>query len=184
MNSTNNEQKLLDEFFKTRNELIDDYTGGKLSKTELIDANYKYITELDLKPFENRINCFKMGIYNYQYFNMLAKYCNMKAEELKFWNYEESKEYKTKEDQYYDLKDQSTMQCLEFVGYENVDAYFLELNSVRLTRSQLFEVVFRDYDKAIFHSCNERVLRQLRINGVFSSTRRKSIIDGYVNSKY
>jgi len=176
--------RTLDNFFKTRNDLIERYSAGEFTKKEFIEENYKYLMKLNLNPFQGRIKSFKMGIYNYQYYNIMAKYSNMMADEMKYCDGELSREHKRKEFDYYALKDKATEQCLEFVDFKGVEAYFLDVNSRRLTNSQLYEIVFRDYDKAIFHSYNEKLLRRLRVNGVFSSKRRRSVIDGYINSSY
>jgi len=107
--------EVLDLFFETRNNLIERYSSGEFSKKEFIELNYQFLQELNLEPFAGRIKSFKMGIYNYQYFNIMAKYSNMMADELKYCDGEQSRMYKDKEFEYYALKDKATEQCLDYV---------------------------------------------------------------------
>ena len=177
------EDQIMDKFFANRDELINRYSAGEMSKTEFVEENYKFIMDLKLNPFEGKLKDYKQCIYNYQYYNIFAKYCNLKAQDYEFFEPEKSKFYKEEEFKYYANKDQATLCMLECVEYKNVDAYLLKLNSKRLS-GNLFEVVFKDYDKAIFHSMNNSILYELRQHRVFSYTPKDSVISMYVNSLY
>lgn len=137
-----------------------------------------------MKPFL-RIDSYEMGMYNYQYYNVLAKYYNMLANEVKntrkhgrYYNY-----YYNKGNNYYQEKDKATIALLEFLDYKGVEAYFINMNSKSL-QNELFEVVLLNYDEAIFHSKSIRLLETLKKKGVFKKGLKDSIIDGYINEKY
>lgn len=179
---TNQEDIIMDKFFKHRESLIDEYTDSYMSKTTFIEKNYSFIMALEFSPFD-QMNDFKHCIYNYQYYNILAKYMNLQAQELEFYDPKGAEEHKVKEFEYYALKDRATLRLLECVEYKQVSAYFLNLSSNRLSGS-LYEIVFHDYDKAIFHSMDQKILSLLRANGVFSPVYKDSVIHAYVNSVY
>jgi len=176
------EESLIDKFFKNRDDLIDKYADGKISKTAYVEANYKFIMSLKMSPFEGELN-YEQCIYNYQYYNICAKYSNLQAQELEIYDPKGSEAFKVDEFEYYKYKDQATLSLLELVNYENVDAYFMNLASNRLC-GQLYEVVFNDYNRAIFHSMNPKILRRLRDRRVFSPVYKDSVIHKYVNSVY
>ena len=136
------EDQMFEKFFFNRDDLINRYATGSMSKTEFIELNYKFITDLKLKPFEGKLDDYKKCIFNYQYYNILAKYCNLKAQDLEFYDPKQSRSYKKEEFEYYKLKDSATQAMLECVEYQNVEAYLLKLNSKRLS-GELFEVVFK-----------------------------------------
>lgn len=172
----------IEKFFINRDKLIDELEGGRLSKTAFIEKNYEFVMDLELKPFEDNLDD-KKCIYNYQYYNLLAKYENFKAQEVEFFDPELYDFHMEEANKYYEFKDKATLAFLEFVNYKNVKAYFLNLDSKRL-EGQLFEVVFLDYNRAIFHSMNQKILSKLRENGKFSPVYKASIIHDYVNSAY
>lgn len=70
-----------EQFLKNRESLIEQYAKGDLTKEEFIEANYRCINSLDIKPFQ-KIDNVKKAIYNYQYYNVLAKYYQKKAHDL------------------------------------------------------------------------------------------------------
>jgi len=62
-----------DKFLIHRQSLIEQYSKGDMTKDEFIEANYSYINSTDLVPFKKLDNV-KKAIFNYQYYNVLAKY--------------------------------------------------------------------------------------------------------------
>ena len=62
-------------------------------------------------------------------------------------------------------------------------AYFVKVKSKAL-KGKLFEIVCSDCYGMILHSTNEKLLNDLRQEGVFSEGTRISLIDGYVNQRY
>lgn len=175
-------QDRMDAFFKSRDALIDQLEAGRISKTRFIEENYKFVMTLDLQPFEGDLDD-QQCIYNYQYYNLLAKYENLKAQEVAYYDSNLFEEHMKISEAYYQKKDLATQAFLKFVDYKNVKAYFLNLDSKRL-EGQLFEVVFLDYKRAIFHSMDQKILKALREHGVFSPVYKPSIIQDYVNSAY
>lgn len=177
------EDQMMEKFFKNRDELIDDFTHGHMSKTEFVEQNYAFIMSLNFNPFVGTLTDYKQCIYNYQYYNILAKYANLQAQELENYDPKASEQFKVEEFEYYKFKDQATLSLLELTNYENVEAYYMNMNSKRLD-GQLYEIVFKDYYRAIFHSMNPLILKKLRDKNVFSRVYKDSIIHTYVNTVF
>ncbi len=139
---------------------------------------------MNLRPFL-RIDNYEMGMYNYQYYNVLAKYFTMLANDVKdtrkhqrYYNY-----YYNKGNNYYHEKDKAALDILEFLQYKGIEAYFINMESKSLN-GKLFEIVLLDYKEAIFHSKSIPLLKKLKENGVFKEGQKTSIIDGYINETY
>ena len=173
-----------DGFFNNRDFLIIQYKNGEIPKREYLQQNFEYIQKMKVKPF-SRVDSFEKGMYNYQYYNMLAKYYYMLGIDIKKQNKSLCyyKSYLDKADYYYDAKDQSTLKLLKHLEYKNIEAYYIEVNSKRL-QNKLYEIVLKDYEFAIFHSKSVWLLNVLRKEGIFSEDVRKSLIDYYINEKY
>lgn len=176
-------EEMMKKFFVNRDALIDTFGLGRMSKTEFVEKNYEFMVDLEMEPFKQPLKNHKECIYNYQYYNIMAKYANIQAQELEFYDPKGSENFLKEELAYYVLKDEATLSFLEYVAYENVDAYYMHLKSNRLC-GQLYEIVFKDYHRAIFHSMNPKILRELRNNQVFSPVYKDSVISSYVNSVY
>lgn len=179
-----NINKELEIFFAKRNHLIDLLDEGKIDKEIFIDNNYRLIDELSMKPFP-QVKSYEEGMYNYQYYNTLAKYFNTRANEVKF-DKNKQRQYKdsiNKCNNYYYEKDRTLKQMLYIKEFKNMTAYFVTLFSERL-QTKLYEIVFIDEEKAVFHSMNPTILKELKSYGVFEEGERPSVIDGYINEKY
>lgn len=160
------------------------FKNGDISKREYIKLNIDFIETLNIKPFK-KIDSFEKGMYNYQYYNMLAKYYYMEAKELKNKG-EPAKYFQSFLDEgyyYYQQKDKSTFKLLKFLKFSNMEAYYIKVNSDSL-QGKLYEIHLRDYDKAILHSKSYKILDALIEEGVFINNVQKSLIDDYVNVKY
>uniref|UniRef100_UPI00288B35CC DUF6648 family protein n=1 Tax=uncultured Anaerococcus sp. TaxID=293428 RepID=UPI00288B35CC len=72
------EKKKLELFENWRIESINLLAEAKIDKDEFLDRNYKFLTKLGLKPFSH-IRDLEEAIYNYQYYNIMAKIANAKA---------------------------------------------------------------------------------------------------------
>ena len=184
MNYFKQNKTIFDEFFEHRDMLIIQHMNGDISKKEYLELNYKYMIEKNIKPFQ-RIDSFEKGMYNYQYYNMMAKYHMMIAKEIKdkgkhinFYS-----KYLNDADYYYNEKDKTTFRLLRFLNYENVEAYFIKMESTNL-EGKLYEIVLNDFEYAILHSKCLWLLDVLKKEKVFNEKRKKSVIDYYVNSKY
>lgn len=175
---------VFEDFFKHRDSLIIKYSDGAISKREFFEANFSSVQGMKMDPFEV-IDSYEKGMYNYQYYNVLAKYYNMLSKEIEDGNdsFEKYNEYIDKANNYYDKKDQSTLQLLKHLEFKNIEGYFITAES-KFLNNKLYEIVLKSYDYAILHSKNTRLLRVLREEEVFIETKKKSIIDGYINEKY
>lgn len=168
-------------FLQNRQILIDHYTKGDLTKDEFIEENYRCINSLGIEPFK-KIDNVKKAIYNYQYYNVLAKYYQKKAHDMNR-RIEARNDYLEMADHFYYEKDRSTGKLLKLIEYAGVEAYFVKVKSPNL-KKKLFEIVLKDYDNIILHSINERILSDLISENVFINEERKSLIDSYINQKY
>ena len=74
-----NENEKLKLFETFRKESIDLLDESKIDKDSFLSNNLAYIENLDLKPFST-INNISQAIYNYQYYNLMAKKTNLKAQ--------------------------------------------------------------------------------------------------------
>lgn len=174
-----------DKFFAHREALIYQFRKGDMSKKEFIEEQYAFIIRLDLKPFVHRIDSFEKGIYNYQYYNVMAKYSNMKSKDPKIIEKHPdiAQSYKQKTNNYYRKKDESIIKLLRHLDYENVEAYYIKVKSSAL-KDRLFEIVLRDYEDTVFHSVNPHIVEALKRENVFSDEVKRSVIEKYVNERY
>lgn len=170
-----------DQFLKRRQCLIEQYSKGDLSKDEFIEENYACINALDIKPFE-KIDNVKKAIYNYQYYNVLAKYYQKLAHNTGKKN-EWRSNFSELSNHYYSKKDRVTEKLVKLLDFQNIEAYFVKVKSPNL-KNRLFEIVLKDHDDVILHSTSQNLLNILIYENVFSHTERKSLIDSYINQKY
>ena len=162
----------LAKYFKYRQNLIEQYIKGDMTKSEYLIENLNAVLSLKAEPFK-KIDSVEKGLFNYQYFNALAKDVKMSASN----SYEAEKA-----DYYYNKKDQATLKVLELLDFRGVEAYPIQVKSKAL-KGKLFEIVLHDYNM-ILHSTSELILKRLKDEYVFNEQKRKSIIDGYINQKY
>ncbi|WP_010251426.1 DUF6648 family protein [Acetivibrio cellulolyticus] len=170
-----------EEFLLNRNSLIEQYSKGDLSKEEFIEANYRCINALDIKPFQ-KIDNVKKAIYNYQYYNVLAKYYQKRAHDLSKKN-AAREDFLEQSNYYYSRKDDVTMKLLTLIDFIGVESYYVKVKSPSL-KKKLFEIVLLDYDNLILHSVNETILNRLIQENVFTNEEKKSLVDSYINQKY
>lgn len=175
---------VFEKFFKHRDSLIIQYKNGDMTKREFLEANYNSVQNIKINPF-SRVDSYEKGMYNYQYYNVLAKYYNMLAKEFKDDKKFEDKysEYKEKTNFYYGKKDQSTLQLLKFLKFKDVEGYFIRVES-KFLNNKLYEIVLNNYEYAILHSKSRWLLRVLREERVFVEKKKISLIDDYINEKY
>lgn len=177
------EKTKIKNFIVLRNNLIDELDNKKINKEEFIQKNLKILDNSGIKPFAS-IEDYNMGIFNYQYYNLMAKYYNMLSNKAKLSkNDKKYKMYKNMSRNYYNEKDKSIFSILEIIQFLNVEAYFIKTESKNLN-SRLFEIWVKDYEKTIFHSMNDRLLEMLRENNVFIEEIRESLIKDYINELY
>jgi len=173
-----------EEFLNRRSSLIFEFESGNINKRQFLEYNYDLVMRMNIKPFL-RIDNFEMGMYNYQYYNVLAKYFTMLAKEVKETNRRQRyyRYYLNKGNNYYHEKDKAALNLLNYLKFEGVEAYYINLNSKRLD-DNLYEIVLLDYKEAIFHSKSNWLLNILKEKGVFFKNKRTSLIDEYINEKY
>ena len=160
-----------EQFLKNRQSLIDQYKKGDMTKEEYIEANYRFINAMDIKPFQ-RVDNVKKALYNYQYYNAIAKYYQKRAHDLST-RYESRKDFVEMADYYYSKKDHVTEKLLKLLDFIGIDAYYVKVKSPNL-KKKLFEIVLNDYDGIILHSKNEVILNMLIRENIFSPEERKS----------
>lgn len=177
------ENEYLEAFFSNRDRLIDQYEKGEISKTEYVCQCMKFFKDNNLEPYNN-ITTLEEGMFNYQYYNMLAKYyyievheCELKGEERYMQSFlDEAYEC-------YKIKDKATFDILRLLDPKDIDAYYIKLSSESLS-GKLYEIRIRNCERAVFHSKNYKMKDFLKQLGVFRKEAQKSIIDAYVNDKY
>ncbi|WP_296113591.1 DUF6648 family protein [uncultured Anaerococcus sp.] len=178
------EKEKLSLFEDWRIESIDLLSSSKIDKDEFLNRNYKFLTDLGLKPF-SQIRDLEEAIYNYQYYNIMAKFANSKA--FKIQNSSKKKKLYTRlindRENFYYLKDLATLSLIQIVGFDNIESYYISLKSKRLT-GQIFEIKVKNCDKLILHSKNKKILNILKAADIFSEDIRESLIDSYVNRSY
>lgn len=174
----------MDEFFRNRDSLIIKHMNGDIDKKDFLKLNYEYITSNKIKPFVT-IDSFQKGMYNYQYYNIMAKYNKTIEQECRFNNKSQNfySKYTNDVKYYYDEKDKTTFRLLRFIKFKNVESYFIDMESSAL-EGKLYEIVLKDYEFAVLHSQSEWILNTLKREGVFKEVKIKSVIDYYVNQKY
>jgi hypothetical protein len=170
-----------EQFLRNRQSLIDQYTKGDLSKDEFIEANYNCVNALDIKPFQ-KVDNVKKAIYNYQYYNVLAKYYQKRAHDVNKKN-ASHQDFIELSNFYYSKKDAVTLKLIKILDFRGIEAYFVKVKSPTL-KHRLFEIVLKDYDNIILHSTSDIILNILIYENVFLNEERKSIIDSYINQKY
>jgi len=173
-----------DIFFEEREALIFKYKKGDISKKEFIEEHYFTITRLNLKPFQ-KIDSFEKGIYNYQFFNAIAKYNTLKLRDRKLLEKhpELVREIEEKISYNYRKKDETILKLLRYLDYESVEAYYVKSKSDVLN-NRLIEIILEDYEGIILHTVNPGIVEELKAEGVFWDIRKRSQIDDYVNKKY
>lgn len=171
-------------FYERRSSLIRQYEMGDLTKREFLEENFQSVQNTQLDPFV-RVDSFEKGLFNYQYYNSMAKYYRMLAKDVK--NKKKHKKnyqlYFDKGSNYYHEKDKAALALMEFIDFEGVEAYYIKVKSKGL-QNKLYEIVLVDHKEAIFHSKAEWLKDKLVEKGVFQEKMRRSLIDQYINDSY
>lgn len=170
----------LQRYFRYRQSLIEQYEKGDMTKSEYLIENFNAVVSLGIKPFKN-IDTVDKALFNYQYYNAMAKEVKMQSRAIKFS--EQEKLYTEQLNYYYNKKEYATLKVLELLDYKNVEAYFIKVRSKYL-KGKLFEIIIKDYENMILHCSSDLVLKRLREEFVFDENIKKSLIDDYINQKY
>lgn len=179
-----NKKGLFESFFENRSFLIAQLESGDLNKVQFLNANLEFLQRIGAKPFV-KLDSMEKGIFNYQYYNIMAKYYISTAEDIekRGKHMKIANSFRNKANDQYHKKNITISKMLKLVDYENVDAYFVKSKSKKLNNT-LYEIVFYDYKEAIFHSTAEWLLDILKENGCFIEGKYKSLIDEYINTRY
>ena len=175
------EKSVYDQFWQHRESLIYQYNIGDIGKDEFIERNYEYIQSMDVSPYR-RVDNFKKGIFNYQYYNVLAKYYQRKASRSRRGS-DIRQAHLDRARRFYEKKDRATARMIELTGYAGITAYFVRVHSQAL-RNKLYEIILDEHPGIVLHSTEETILSDLREAGVFLEGKRHSIVHDYINEKY
>lgn len=176
--------KWFQHFIQRRSELIHAYERGDLSKKEFLQTNLKDMYNSNVRPFLV-IDRLEKGIFNYQYYNAMAKGYRMEANRLK-GRPKSNRDYSrclSMAEKYYGKKDETILEILSFVEFKNIYGYFVHCNGKNL-QGRLFEIVFLEYPEYILHSTSQTIYRRLVEHQVFMEQRKRSRIDNYINDRY
>lgn len=179
-----NENEKLKLFETFRKESIDLLEESKVDKETFLATNLAFLEKLNLKPFTN-IKSISQALYNYHYYNLLAKKSNLDAQKI-IHNTKKKKQYVkniNQRENYYYLKDMATLRLLELLNYEYIESYYIILKSTRL-KGEIFEIHVKCLNQTILHSKSKVILQNLRDHDVFIEEERQSLIDSYVNKTY
>lgn len=169
-------------FEKHREHLIDQLLAKECDKTEFVFRNYNFFNQEGQEPYEV-VNTIEEGLYNYQYYNTMAKYARIMAKELKYKDPFVAVDFKKSAVKLYYKKEHVTTRLIELYDKGDMEAYFIKVSSKSLN-GKLFEIVFKDLDRVILHSMNLNILKLLNKRKCFENKTKKSIIDDYINSLY
>ncbi len=170
------------EFITERNRLIDCLESKELSKSDYIEQNYKKFVDGISEPSTD-IQNLDEGLIAYHYYNILAKKLIMEGNDAYFRDPFYAKKCHFEAYSNYTKKDRVTMAIMDILGYKDIEAYFVKLESENLNES-LYEIVALNYFRVIFHSKDTRLLNRLRDKGVFCEGIKNSKIDDYINTRY
>ncbi len=175
------ERQKLEEFLIYRDDYIDLLEEGAISKEEFNEKNHELIERLNLRPFSNIAN-FQQGMYNYHYYNTMAKtslYLSNKYKDennLKKYKYENNNKLN-----YYNEKDKATRAMVELAEPGEMEAYYIKLHSKNL-KTSIFEIYFKNKKRSILHSKSGEIKQLLIDKNCFVDDVRTSRIDSYVNN--
>lgn len=167
---------LFNEFEKLRLELLSDLENARIDKALYLKKTLDLFSGKQyMEP--DSLTSMKEGLFYYYYFNTLAKNYIMRSRE-------EGSHYLQKiADEYYEIKENVLYKLLPLLEKEEFEAYYVEINSVRL-KKRLVEVYVSSMDKVIFHSMKPGTINYLKRRGHLGQEVKKSRIETYINSKY
>lgn len=170
-------------FFQQRDRLIDDLEAGVLNKSAFLEAQYESVHGSGMKPSNRPIRSLMEGLYNYQYYNTLAKWERVQARICEFRDPAQARQHRIRMDKHYDSKDRETRRILEFYGLQGVEAFYIRVPSPRL-EGQLLEIVLVNEHRVILHTADEGIRHWLQRDGVVKPGLQPSRIEAYVQSDY
>lgn len=177
------DKEILERFIAGRDRLIDSLEAGEMDKSAYLEAQYCALMELGAIPRKGVLKSLEEGLFNYQYYNVLAKRERIQSKDEEFRNPEASRRHRNQADRHYALKDKETVKILELLNYQHVSAYFIE-TPARFLNGKLIEIIIETYDRAVFHTADEGIINRLVRAGVFAEGTQPSVIQSYIESDY
>lgn len=175
------ERQKLEEFLIYRDEYIDLLEDKLISKEEFNDKNHELIERLHLRPFSTIVN-FQQGMYNYHYYNTMAKTSLYLSNKYKDENNQKKYKYENNNKlNYYSEKDKATRALVELTDPKEMEAYYINLHSKNL-KTSIFEIYFKNKKRSILHSKSEEIRQLLIEKNCFVDDVKTSRIDSYVNN--
>ncbi|PID79442.1 MAG: hypothetical protein CSB19_02315 [Clostridiales bacterium] len=165
-----------------RLELIAQLESGQIDKATFIELNVSLYSAYDMTVPES-FKSVDEGLFYYQYYNALAKQCQLTYRSLIDVDLFEALEYRNQSSAHYRTKERITEMILNAVEDEHITAYYVQTESREL-RNKLVEIVFCDREKVILHSVDKTVVKQLKKLNCLISGIQKSRIDDYINQPY
>lgn len=171
-------------FIERRCVLIERLDAKQIDKDQFIQLNYDMISEEDMRPYL-KVDQIDKALYNYHYYNILAKYHNHVAIACRpdRRGRKRQKEAFHRRDNYYREKDKVIFCLLDLLRDEKIEAYPITIDSKRLNNA-LFEIVLPEREKCVLHSKDLKIRAWLKEHGVFDEMPRRSVIHDYVNRPY
>lgn len=77
---------------------------------------------------------------------MIAQEIKDKGKHISYYN-----KYIKEADFYYNEKDKTIFRLLRFLQFENIESYFIKMES-SLLEGKLYEIVLKDFEYAVLHS--------------------------------
>lgn len=173
---------LIEAFYENRDRLIDALESGNIDKVSFFEDNLAFFKAQDFKPKPTEKLSFDEAVIHYQYYNLMAKWHLMLADDYGV-SFSEGQKQRDRAGEFYTRKDQVSLKLLELCHYEGVKAYFIEMQS-KTMEGELYEVYFTHISRLILHSKDKRLLNRLRQAGVFEEALQPSAIEAYVNTRY
>ncbi|SMP46439.1 DUF6648 family protein [Anoxynatronum buryatiense] len=177
-------RNLFKEYADIRESLIFQYKKGDLSKKEYIRESYDLLLRYEASPFQN-VDSFDKAVFNYHYYNTMAKYIKMKADELRQKEKHQDlyRQMIQRKDRYYHQKDRTSWCAVKLLDFSGIEAYHIKVTS-RFLKESLLEIIFFDHPEVVFHSRGKWLKEQLEKEGLFLDGTRRSVIEHYVNERY
>lgn len=174
----------LAQFIEGRNRLIDALEAGALGKSAYLEAQDEALMALGVVPRSGGpLSSLEEGLFNYQYYNTLAKRERIRCKDEEFRNPEQARRHRQEADRCYARKDRETVRLLEWLAYRDVEAYYID-TPARYLRGRLIEIVALKEHRAVFHTADEAILNRLVRAGVFLEGARPSVIRSYIEADY
>lgn len=176
----NSEEKKLEKFIELRTKYIDMLDNKLITKAEFNHKNNEIFYIINLRPF-TVLDSFNKALYNYNYYNSKAKLFLEEEKRLNNLNKKRCKIAQNNKKNCYYHKDISIMSMINLENSEYIEAYYINMHSKSLNK-KIFEIYFKNKEKIILHTKNEKIKDLLISKNIFCFEDRVSLIENYINS--